>query len=41
MSAMPIAVLVLIALAFALSVLRPDHRDLDDRDRRRWWPGAR
>ena len=31
--------LVLLAACFG-SVLVPDRRDMDDRDRRGWWPGA-
>jgi hypothetical protein len=38
---MMVVVLVLVFLAACvLSVVVPDHRDLDDRDRRGWWPGS-
>jgi hypothetical protein len=33
--------LSLLLLAGVASVLGPDRRDLDDRDRRGWWPGRR
>jgi hypothetical protein len=36
-----IVVLVLLLLAGAVSLLGPDPRDYDDRDRRGWWPGHR
>jgi hypothetical protein len=32
--------IVFLALCIAAPFL-PDRRDLDDRDRRGWWPGAR
>ncbi|HZQ64298.1 MAG TPA: hypothetical protein VFA66_03625 [Gaiellaceae bacterium] len=34
-----IVVLALLLLAGVASILGPDPRDLDDRDRRGWWPG--
>jgi hypothetical protein len=40
MSVMTLIVFVLVVAAFALSA-RPSGRDLDDRDRWRWWPGTR
>jgi hypothetical protein len=40
MSLMGLIFLVLVVSAFALSA-RPGGRDLNDRDRRGWWPGSR
>ena len=37
---MALLFLVLVVSAFALSA-QAGKRDLDDRDRRRWWPGTR
>jgi hypothetical protein len=34
-----IAVLVFLLLAGVVSIVGPDTRDYDDRDRRGWWPG--
>jgi hypothetical protein len=36
-----IVLLGLLLLAGVASVLGPDTRDYDDRDRRGWWPGHR
>jgi hypothetical protein len=33
-------VLALLLVGMLLSVVVKDRRDLDDRDRRSWWPGA-
>jgi hypothetical protein len=33
--------LTILLLACVLSAVRRDDRDLDDRDRRGWWPGRR
>jgi hypothetical protein len=34
-----IVVLTFLLLAGVVSIVGPDSRDLDDRDRRGWWPG--
>jgi hypothetical protein len=34
-----IVVLTILVLAGVFSVMGPDPRDLDDTDRRGWWPG--
>jgi hypothetical protein len=39
MSALVIFIVLFVACFAAVAV--PDHRDLDDRDRRGWWPGVR
>ena len=36
-----IVVLTILILAGVLSVMARDSRDLNDTDRRRWWPGRR
>jgi cbb3-type cytochrome oxidase subunit 3 len=36
-----LVVLTFVLLAGVYSVVRPDNRDLDDRDRRGWWPGRK
>jgi hypothetical protein len=36
-----LVVLSIVILAGVLSVLARDTRDLDDTDRRGWWPGSR
>jgi hypothetical protein len=36
-----LVVLTILILAGVLSVVAGDSRDLDDRDRRGWWPGRR
>jgi hypothetical protein len=36
-----LVVLTILILAGVLSVVARDSRDLDDRDRRGWWPGRR
>ncbi len=35
-----LVVLTILLLAGVLSVVSPDTRDYDDRDRRGWWPGS-
>jgi hypothetical protein len=34
-----IVVLTFLVLAGVVSIMGPDSHDLDDRDRRGWWPG--
>jgi cbb3-type cytochrome oxidase subunit 3 len=34
-----LVVLTIVLLAGVYSVVRPETRDYDDRDRRGWWPG--
>jgi hypothetical protein len=36
-----LVILAVVLLAGVLSVVVGDSRDLDDRDRRGWWPGRR
>jgi hypothetical protein len=36
-----LVVLTILILAGVLSVVARDSRDLDDRDRRGWWPGRK
>jgi hypothetical protein len=35
-----VALFIVLLTACFVAPLLPDRRDLDDRDRRGWWPGA-